>query len=126
MKEFLFPNEYKMDNPWDVEMVEGWIDSGLPYLTFAFNRFFPHTLSHEAFWLYIYNTKSSSDDPRLRGKLRYRFQVIDWADLPFKRPDTYYFRSTLEAKVWFWCNRFEEVSNSSSASVLELLLLCLL
>ena len=111
MKEYLFPVEYKRGKPWDTQMIGLWVDSGLPYLTFAFNRFFPHSLSHETFWLYLYYTKSSSEDRQFQGKLRYRFQVIDWAEVPFDRLDTHLFPSELDAKIWFWCNRFEEVTN---------------
>jgi hypothetical protein len=92
-------------------MILEWQNSKRPMLSFAFYRFFPHGLPNEPFWLYLYYSKSSSIDPYFQGKLRFRFQVITWNRLQFSRPDTYTFHpKNHEAKVWFLCDKYEEVS----------------
>jgi hypothetical protein len=111
MKEFLFPVEY--NTHWDEEMIQEWIDSKLPLLSFAFNRFLPHGLPDEPFWLYLYYTKSSSKEPLYQGKLRFRFHVIDWSENKFSRSDIYTYPTTLDGKVWFLCQKYEEVSRLS-------------
>jgi|GEM_PF-7005681 len=110
MIDFLFPVEYH--EQFDVRMIQDWQNSGRPYLTFAFNRFFPSTLPREPFWLYFYYTKSSTQDPFFRGRARFRFHVIDWAPNAFRDSSTYFFPSHLEFKIWFKVDLFQEVGAS--------------
>ncbi len=111
MKEFLFPVEYI--NHWDEEMIQKWMDSKRPLLSFAFNRFFPHGLANEPYWLYLYYTKSRTMEPYYQGKIRFRFHVIDWNENEYARADIYTYPTTLDGKVWFLCDKFEEVSRIS-------------
>jgi hypothetical protein len=115
MREFLFPVEYKKNNHWDECMIQKWIDDKKTYLSFSFNRFFPHDLPKEScWWLYLYYTKSSTEELRYQGKLRFRFHVIGWNSYDYKsRFDVYTYPSTLDAKVWFLCDEAEEVSRIS-------------
>ena len=109
MKEFLFPVEYVTH--WDEEMIRNWMDSKKVLLAFAFNRFYPHELANEPFWLYLYYTKGRTMDPYYQGKLRFRFHVIDWNKNMYIRDDTYTYPTTLDGKVWFLCDKYEEVSH---------------
>ncbi len=117
MREYLFPVEYKAYNHWDTQMIQEWQASRKPYLSFAFNRFSLHSLPQEPFWLYLYYTKSRSEEAAFRGKLRYRFQVIQWAREQYGREDTYCFPSALDPRVWFLCDQFQEVRRASGESL---------
>jgi len=111
MNDYLFPVEYI--SHWDEEMILKWQNSTLPLLSFAFNRFFPHGLPDEPFWLYLYYSKSRSMEPLYQGKLRFRFHVIAWNRNQFSGSDTYTYPTTLEGKVWFLCDKYEEISRIS-------------
>ncbi|MHC1740632.1 MAG: hypothetical protein AB9897_05920 [Anaerolineaceae bacterium] len=111
MEEFIFPVEYKAEIHWDEFMIQEWIKSKKKYLTFAFNRFYPHTLPNHDFWLNLYFTKGSTDEQLYRGKIRYKFHVLKWSINQFDdKTSTYLLDSTLTAKVWFLCDHCKRVS----------------
>jgi hypothetical protein len=109
MIDYLFPVEYKKNDHWDVEMIEKWIKNQKVLLSFSFNRFCPRYLPGEPFWLYLYYTKSSTEEREWKGKLRYRFWVIEWQYEKYCNDNVYTFPSTLCSTIWFLCNRYEEV-----------------
>lgn len=111
MIEYIFPVEYKAEIHWDEFMIQGWKKSKKQFLTFAFNRKFPHTLPDHEFWLYLYYTQNKSDEPIYQGKIRYKFHVIKWSAVEYEKSAAiYHLDSTLDAKVWFLCDHCTKVS----------------
>lgn len=115
MTDYIFPVEYKAENHWDEFMIQEWIKSKKKYLSFAFNRTFPHTLPDIPFWLFLYYTQNRSDENIFKGKIRYIFHVTNWSKIEFDTSvDMYKLDSTLEAKVWFLCDQCNQVSTKNN------------
>jgi len=114
MESYLFPVEYKEKNHWDEQMITQWKKSKLPYLTFTFNKFKPKTIPSEPFWLNLYYCKSSTEELRYKGCVRFRFQVVDSSDSLFIGPNIFAYKPGENPQKWFLCSSFEEIRKSNS------------
>jgi len=121
--EYMYPTEYMYPaightEDWVCDMLARWQKSSLRYLCFPFLRFHVHTLPArgESFWLYMYYRMSKTDDPTLKGKIRFRVRVVDWDEDKFKASNVCVynfpnFDQGDERTMWFKCDRIEEIKN---------------
>lgn len=61
--------------------------------------------------MYLYYTEKETDIPNLQGKVEFRVGVIDWDLARFEQDGIYKARYNEDGKVWFLCDRYEEVRN---------------
>lgn len=114
MNEYIYPTRANYGDEWLRNMLNDWINSGLPNVSFPWLKFYPRTLEVEtdSFWMYMYYTGRITDIPRLRGKIEYRIHVIDWRITNFFEESVFNARSEDEdVKIWLKCDKFEEIRN---------------
>ena len=110
MKETIYTTWARRDNHWVSDMLEGWRKSGKPFLCFPWILFEVHTLPVAPFWMYFYYARGRTDIPLLQGRVEFRVQVVSWHPNPkYSGNDTCVFRGYEDGKVWFLCDRFEEI-----------------
>lgn len=110
MKETIYTTWAKQRNHWVEEMLGGWRSSGKSYLCFPWILFNVHTLPKKSFWMYLYYAQSRTNAPLLKGKIEFRVRVTSWrSDSAFTGDDIYSVRIDEVGKVWFLCNRYEEI-----------------
>lgn len=109
MKEYIYPTRANRGDEWAREMFEAWESSRKPLLCFPWIRFNVHTLVREPFWMYLYYTERATDILDLQGKVEFRVRVIDWNRSRFQKDNIYQARYDENGKVWFLCNRYEEI-----------------
>ena len=110
MKETIYTTWARRDNHWVSDMLEGWRKSGKPFLCFPWILFEVHTLPVTPFWMYFYYARGRTDIPSLQGRVEFRVQGVSWHPNPkYSGNDTCVFRGYEDGKVWFLCDRFEEI-----------------
>lgn len=121
--EYIYPAEYLYPaightDDWVHDMLIRWKESSQRYLCFPFLRFHVHTLPNqgEPFWLYMYYRMSMTNDPTLKGKVKFRVHVVNWDEDKFDASNVYVydfpnFDQVDERTTWFKCDRIEEIRN---------------
>lgn len=110
MLEMVYNTWARRDNHWVRQMLEGWRDSGKPFLSFPWLSYQLHTLPTSPFWLYMFYAAARTDIPELQGKIEFRLQVVSWRRVVrFMGEDVYRVREDEEATAWFMVDRFEEL-----------------
>ncbi|HLE16228.1 MAG TPA: hypothetical protein VI776_15885 [Anaerolineales bacterium] len=112
MKEYIYPTRANTDDEWARDMLNAWEKSRKPLLCFPWILFNVHTLVKEPFWMYLYYTVRATDIPALQGKVEFRVRVIDWSLARFQQDSIYPARYEEDGKVWFLCERYEEIRNA--------------
>ena len=118
MIEYLYPTRY--EKGWIDKLVTDWMSSTKPFVSFYFEKSYPHTLPvkpFEPFWMYFYYSHERTESPHLRGKIKYRFKILDYNETGyFNQGDVFIIScQNIPTKVWFKCNKFEEIKNSNGA-----------
>ena len=110
MKETIYTTWARRDNHWVNDMLEKWQKSGDHYLCFPRILFEVHTLPDTPFWMYFYYAKARTDIPSLQGEIEFRVKVLSWRpDHKYSGNDIRVFRGNEDGRVWFLCDRFEEI-----------------
>jgi hypothetical protein len=117
MIEFLYPTRY--ENGWIEDMISDWKKSNKPFMSFYFHKFYPRTLPpkpFEPFWIYFYYSHERTERPHLSGKILYRVNILDYNESGyFNQTDVSIIRFSGVAKIWFKCDKFEEIKNANGA-----------
>jgi hypothetical protein len=113
--EYMYPTQAENGTEWVRDMLNVWEKSGKAVLLFPFMGFHPRTLPAEPFWLYMYYRERKTINPNLRGKIFFRIHVVDWNDNGFARDEAHYVDFGGNEKVWFKCDRFQEVRSKDGA-----------
>jgi hypothetical protein len=109
MLEMVYNTWARSDNHWVRQMLEGWRDSGRPFLSFPWVSYQLFTLPTSVFWLYLFYAPARTDAPGLQGKIEFRVQVVSWRGNKFLGEDVYRVRGDEDATAWFMVDRYEEL-----------------
>ncbi len=114
--EYIYATSYNAERnrtEWVYDMLAGWERTGKSRLCFSWVRSHPRKLPSpgEPFWLYIYYRKRQTNLPKLKGKVKIRVHVVNWGEEEFMGDSIHLHRHPEEGRVWFLCDRFEEVNN---------------
>jgi hypothetical protein len=108
--ETIYTTWARKDKHWVNEMLDGWRDTGEPYLCFPWIKFQVHTLPVPPFWMYLYYAVGLTDISSLQGRVEYKVRVVSWQpNIPYRDGNIHIVRENEDGKVWFLCDRFEEV-----------------
>ena len=120
MDSYLYPTEDK----WFAPLLETWKHSGQPKLIFPFFNFKVTTLpqnTEKPYWVYLYYSKSRTDDEALRGVVQYRVRVIRHSFEPITDAGAhardYEPTNGDKAAVYFLCDLVEEITNSAGEAL---------
>jgi hypothetical protein len=117
MKEYIYTTWTRSHNQWVKDMLASWRRSKKPYLCFPWIKFRVHTLPETPFWLYMYYAEGLTDVPALKGKFEYRLHVNDWSGTRFSGEDIHLFRGDEDGKVWFLCDRYQEIAKAAASLI---------
>jgi hypothetical protein len=65
----------------------------------------------------MYDAEGLTDIPALKGKIEYRFHVNDWSGTRFSGEDIHLFRGDEDGKVWFLCDRYQEIAKADASLI---------
>ncbi len=114
MPEYIYPTQADDSHEWVLDMVDAWKATGKRYFCFPFMTFKVHTLPDSGdFWLYMYYRINKTDIKHLKGKIKLRIHVIDWANDPFVRSEVDLHDFDGGETVWLLCDEAQEINEVS-------------
>jgi hypothetical protein len=115
MNSYFYPTE----DGWFEDLLEKWKSSGRRELCFPFLWFRPSTLGQNqdgTFWMYMYYTKSKTEEPESRGTVKFRVRVCSYSFSVINGDNIYTCQDNEpEATVWFRCDIVEELRNTDGS-----------
>ena len=102
---------YPTSSGWFEKLLEKWKKSGKRTLVIPFVRFKPTTLPtnrREPFWMYLYYTKSRTEEVALQCVVKFRVRVVRYDFSIIQGADIHPYTEA-GATVWFQCDLVEEI-----------------
>jgi hypothetical protein len=109
VNDYMYSTEAILPQDWLTAAWSKWERSSLPFMSFPRLRFLVETLPCEPFWMFMYFSQSTSEDPHWAGKVRYRFHVVDWDSSPYRDSNICLIRYNEPGVMYFKCDRIEEL-----------------